>query len=281
MASRKNQDELVANPAKKFLKWANIQTVKVVDGEEFKKITGGEFRYSVKNEDTGEWSNISVEMPFEFAILNGDCFSWKGTDETKNNRFVWTNEVNGYTKSVTLKGKEKGENTSNLMSFNREDYSNKDKKEAIKEKLSGFAADYTQSVYISPKTKDGFTEIWNLQLQKAPLTGGNGKKRGNEIDPEDKYDGWFGFMKQCQLKSVNTLKNTIVVNSYKAKKNGDVKFMIPVYEVGNPIAEQEDAQLTVLFEELEAYHKVDAAKYNSKEEETLVAEGIDNNDSIE
>lgn len=279
MASRKNQDELgLANPAKRFLNWANVQTVKVIDGEEFKKITGGEFRYydrDLINEETGKGTNVGMEFPFEFAVLNSDCFSWKGNDKNNDNRFVYSNEVTEYTKNITLSCKTNG-NTTKLMSFTKEDYKDDKKKVVLKEKLKGFAAKYTQSVYISPKTSDGFTEIWNLQLDGGALTGGHGKKKGNEIDPEDKYDGWFGFVKQAGR---NILKQTVVVDTYKAKKNGDVKFMIPVYTLGEAITKEEDEQLSQLFEQLEAYHKADAVKNSgNQEQETVAANTTDEDD---
>ena len=219
MASRKHQDELVANPAKHFLQWSNIQTKKVVDGEEYKKITGGEFRYYDKdliNEETGKGTNVSIPMPFEFAILNSDCFSFKGNDKKKNNRYVWSNEANEYSKTIEVKCKEDG-SVANLMSFTKEDYKNKTKKEAIKEQLKGFGASYTQSVYISPKTEDGFTEIWNIQLDGGALSGGNGQNF-SEVDPEDKYDGWFGFLKQAKLQGKNLLQHVVKVENYKPKE---------------------------------------------------------------
>lgn len=278
MASRKNQDELVANPAKHFIEWSNTQTTKVIDGEEYKKLTGGQLKYSVKSEtEENKWDTIIVDMPFEFAILNSDCFSWKSKKKGKDVPYRWTNEVNEYTKKVILKEKVKGENSTTLMSFLRENYKKDKKKDEIKEQLTGFGMEYNQCVYISPKTESGYIEVWALVLAGGEFSGGNGQKRGNEIDPEDKYDGWMGFQKLCKLQNKNLLSCTVIIDGYKAKQNGDVKFFIPEFQTGEPITKEESDQLGELFAQLEAYHKFDAKRHNSQEtsEDTPVTAGED------
>lgn len=258
--SRLSSDELVGNPVKKYLSWKNIQTTKVIDGEEYKKIIGGEYIYYDKdlfNEEKGENGvNVSIDFPFEFAILEGNCFSYKGNDKTNNNRYVWTKEISKYTTgNVDVKTKE-----GVLYTFNIEDLrsKNKETREKVKKEIKAVCKDtkamqYTQSVYIAVKV-DGEYEIWNIQIQKAPLTGGNGDGT-SKVKEEDRNDGWFNFLKTTKG---NYLKNTIVVDNFKKKVNGDVTFMIPVYELGNSINKEDLAKLEVLYEEVQSFLKYSA-----------------------
>ena len=266
MASRKSQNEMdsLPNPASKFLTWKNTQTVKIVDGEEYKKITGGEFTWSKKN-DNEEWENFSIELPFEFAILNSDCSSWKVKDKKKSDKFITTNEMTAYSKNIVARKWDNG--VTEVYRFTKEDYKNDETKEQIKKKLNALGVDYHQNVYISPKTKDGYTDIYCLTLTGGALTGGHGKKKGKEIPEEDKFDGWFGFMNQLKYTKSQKLllSNTVAVNTFKAKINGDIKFMIPVYELGETIPKEESLQLQELFDKLDEYQKADAKRWSPEE----------------
>jgi len=270
---RLNDQDLVNNPVKRYVNWKNIQVTKVIDGEEFKKIVGGEYNYYDKeafNEKKGENGlNIVIEFPFEFAILEDSCFSYKGNDKTNNNRYVWTKEMSKYTTgTVDVKCKE-----GVLYNFAYSDLRSKDEetRDKIKAKIKAVCKDtkamqYTQSVYIGVKV-DGKYEIWNLQIQKAPLTGGNGDGT-TKVKEEDKHDGWFNFLKTIPGKQY---KNTIVVNSFKKKTNGDVSFMIPVYELGNPISKEDGLELDNLCKEVEIFLKA-SAKFTETKEELVEAE---------
>lgn len=264
MASRNRDLDKRENVAKKFLNWKNLQTVKVIDGEEYKKITGGEFQYYEKdtiNPETNEPGlTVSVSKPFEFAVLDSDCYSFKGNDKSKDNRYVWSNEVSKYTKDVELKCKE-----GSLLKFTTEEYKNKDTKAALKEKIKGLGAKYTQSVYIAVREDEDW-EIWNIQLGGGSLSGGNDPKK--KIEPEDLNDGWFGFTKQAKGK---ILTHTIVVDQVKPKKNGDVSFMIPVYEVGEPINKQDNERLSELAKEVEEFLKYKASVGTKEDVEEPVA----------
>ena len=265
--SRLGDGDLVDNPVKHYISWKNIQTTKVIDGEEYKKITGGEFRYSTKNAE-GEYENTSIPMPFEFAILDKDTFSYKGNDKANNNRYVWTKEMSKFTTgTIDVKSKE-----GVLYSFNFSDLRSKDKetRESVKTKIKAVCKDtkamnYTQSVYIAVKV-NGEYEIWNIQIQKAALTGGNGDGTG-KVKEEDKNDGWFNFLKSINGKQY---KNTIIVDNFKKKTNGDVSFMIPVYELGNPISKEDGAKLDVLCQQV-----LDFLKATAKYTETTTTEVVE------
>jgi len=265
MASRKNQEDFdkILSPVSKFLTWKNVQTTKVIDGEEYKKITGGEFGWSKKNENE-EWENHSIPLPFEFAVLNSDCYSWKVKDKKKSDKFITTNEVNEYTKNIVARKWDNG--VTEVLKFTKEDYKNDKTKEDIKNKLKSLGVDYHQNVYISPKTKEGYTEIYCISLAGGALNGGHGKKKKNEIPEEDKFDGWFGFMTKLKVNKSQKLllSNTVKVENFKPKISGDVKFMIPVYEIGEAISKEESQQLQDLFTKLDEYQKYDAERWNNQ-----------------
>lgn len=257
--SRLGDGDLVDNPVKHYISWKNIQTTKVIDGEEYKKITGGEFRYSTKNAE-GEYENTSISMPFEFAILDKDTFSYKGNDKANNNRYIWTKEISKYTTgNQELRCKE-----GVLYNFDIADLRGKETKDKIKGKIREVSKDidYTQSIYIAVLV-DGQYEIWNMQLNGAALSGGNGDVKKKKPAPEDVNDGWFGFLKTVRGKE---LRHTIVVNDFKPKKIGDVSFMIPVFELGEPLEKDTLDSLDTQWQEVQTFLKAQA-KYNESKAE--------------
>lgn len=274
--SRLTNQELVPNPVQRYVSWKNVQTTKVIDGEEYKKITGGNFNYYDKNafNETKRENglNVTVPMPFEFAILDKDTFSYKGNDKANNNRYVWTKEISKYTTgNVELKSKE-----GVLYTFDIADLRAKETKDKVKGKIREVSKDidYTQSVYISVLVNKQW-EIWNLQINGGALSGGNGKKEKKDIPKEDLNDGWFGFLQTIRGKEFS---HTIVVKDFKPKKNGDVTFMIPVFELGNPIETEDGRKLDELCQEVEDFLKA-SAKYTETKEELATA-GVEVNEDL-
>lgn len=233
--SRSNQEEILDNPCKKFLKWKTIKETIMVGEDEVEKIKGGTFVYFDKEKgEKGE--NVEIKLPLKFAILNQDLVCFKGYDE-KNKRGVWSNEVKNPEHVVHFRAKDE-----KLLSFKKSEY------KANKDTLAGFGGKYTQSVYIAVLNGKEW-EIWNLQLSGSALTGAVNMETP---DPDEKQDGWFNFTKAHKSK-LYTNYVEVAKGGYKPKKKGTSKFVIPVYTLGTEIEEADSKILNELDEQLNEY----------------------------
>jgi len=216
------------SPCKKYLQWKSTQ-----DAND--KINGGAFFYWDKNKgEKGE--NVMVDIPFKFALISDDAVCFKGYSE-KRKQGVYSNEVIKPQHEVKIKSKE-----GVLMTFLLKDY--KDNKDAIE----GLGAKYTKSVYIAVHTGTEW-ELWNLQLNGAALSGATDRENPKE---EEKFHGWFGFTKGFKSKLYT---NYIEIKDFELKKKGATKFTIPLYSVGEAIADEDMEILNGLTTALNDWHK--------------------------
>lgn len=228
--SRTTDQGIKENPCVKFLQWKTIkETVKLNEGtpneQEVESIKGGTFVYYDKDTKT----NVPIDLPLSFVVLNKDLSCYKGYDETKK-RGVWSNEVEKPEHVVVISTK--GEK---LFSFK------KSEAKLNKDTIKALGAKYTNSVYIAVPVGKGY-EIWNLQLSGAAFSGA-------PVDfakptEEEKKDGWANFIKANKSKFGS---HFIDVKTYKSKKKGASKFTIPVFSVGEEI----DAETGKIFDELD------------------------------
>lgn len=226
MASR--NAEIMESPCKKFLTWSSI-----TDDDD--KIIDAGFNFWDKNKgDKGE--KVYVKPPLKFALLNDDCVTFKGYNE-KSKQGVWSNEASKPNHEIKIKSKQ-----GTLLQFKLSEY--KDNKDNVE----GLGAKYTKSVYIAVYV-DGAWEMWNLQLSGAALSGAVDK---DNTDESERFHGWFNFIKGFKSK---IFSNMIVVKDFQLKKKGKTKFTIPLYELGEAISQEDDADLRKLTDELDAYHK--------------------------
>lgn len=252
--SRTTQKEIQDNPCTKFLQWKTLKKTVIVDEEEVETIKGGSFVYYDKDTKT----NIPIKLPLKFAILNMDLACFKGYDESRK-RGVWSNEVNKPEQEVVIRCKEE-----KLLSFKRSEY------KINGDKIKSLGAKFTNSVYIAVLNEKEW-EIWNLQLSGASLTGS--PEDFNKLTEDEKKDGWFSFTKHNKSKLYS---NFVEVASFKAKKKGTNKFVIPVYTLGEEIDDSTAEilnELDVKFNDFLAYYfnkplaEVIADKTSKEEEE--------------
>lgn len=258
--SRSRTALIKENPCKRFLSWKTIKKVKEIDGEKIEIPSGGTFVYWDREEE----KNIEIKLPLKFAIINASTISIKGYDE-KRKRGVYSNEVISKEDVITLRAKDE-----KLLSFKLGEY------KLNKDIIKSFGGRYTQSVYIAVKVKSEW-ELWNLQLNGAPLTGGNDLK---SKDPEDKFDGWFGFLKKL---GNNKHKYFIEVEGSKIKKKGSNKYTIPEFQIGELIDEEEGEIFDEMDRELNEYldYYLSKGKEESKISESKVLTDDDEDDSYE
>jgi hypothetical protein len=193
--------KIVSRPAVNYLEWSSED---------------GCFKYYDKDLE----QKVLVNLPFKFAVLDGDWVTVKGYNSKKEKGF-YSNEIKDLKKEelVVKCGKEE---------FARGLWAD------IKEKLGDAGAKFTKSVYIAVKNQEsGEYEVWNLQLKGGSLTGGN--KPGVKPSKEDAFDGWINFTKALKQ---SLYSKFIVVNNVKPKKNGATKFVIPVYSTEDMTAEE-------------------------------------------
>jgi hypothetical protein len=256
--SRTNQNELLANPASKFLQWKTKKKTIVVDGEELEKLDGGGF-FSYDKETK---ENVEMDLPLTFAVLNMDMITLKGYDE-KNKQGVWSNEFSKPEHDVVLRNKQ-----GKLLSFKKSEY------KLNKDAVSGFGAKWTNSIYIAIKNSEGGFSIGNIQCSGAALTGANDME---SKDASEMEDGWMNFVKVNKSKLYS---NFISVSDYKLKKKGTAKFTIPVFKLGKVIDEATAPKLDALDRELTEYLDFYFARPTTEvvkpsEELESVGEGMD------
>jgi len=223
MASR-NQ-EVKESPCKKFLQWKTITDDNGV-------IKGGNFVYY----DKAKEKNVEVPIPFEFALLNDDCITFKGYDDKKK-QGVWSNEVDGNKGGIVTLRNKSGE----LHKFDSKNW------KMEKDKVEGMGAKYTKSVYIAVKNVVNEWEIWNLQLSGASLTGAVDLESPKE---EEKTHGWFNFTKMNKTK---LFSNMLCVDTFVIKKKGVNRFTVPMYSLGQVVTTEDNTILAKLTDELDEY----------------------------
>lgn len=196
-------------------------------------------------------TNESVNLPFSVALINDNCVTFSGYSDTLKEG-VWSNE--GYDKNheIVLKNKSQGE----LMRFKLGEY------QKVKEQVQGHNAKYCKVLYCAVKNeKTREFELIGIKLSGSGLTGGVDQ---DNFDVSEKMHGYFNFTKAAGKSKL--LSNYITFKEATVKKKGKSKFFVPVFEIGQEISEEENAQLIKLNDELDAYHKF----YYTQKEETPV-----------
>ena len=216
-------EKIVSSPCVKYLQWKNKY-------DENDLLVGGTFQYWDKDTET----NVEVELPFKFAVLEPAMKTFKGYNE-KRKSGVWSNEGKNPEHDIVLRNKE-----GIIMKFKLGEY------KKYKDEINGHGAKYTSSVYIGVPTTEGI-EVWNLQIGGAVANGGSDP---DDMDESEKFDGWFSFTKRAKQ---DIYKKWIIVQDIKKKKKGKTKFSIPIFEFGGLISDAEGDVLNNLDNELKDY----------------------------
>lgn len=199
--SRTTRIEVAENPAKKLLKW---------------KSSEGTFQYWDKNLE----QNVSIDLPFKFAILEEKYVSFNGFDEDSNTS-IWSNEVKDANDMVIVKAGD-----SVLGEFKKSEWKN------VKDNPTFKSANYTQILYAAANFGSGW-EICRIMLNKSALTGGILKdKKTGVVFPGQETDGWINFINNLSKSNGRQAlyDNFIIVNGSKSKKNGAVNFTVPEFD---------------------------------------------------
>lgn len=248
------QGDLIRNPAARFLEFKNMYTKEevVLKGKkkEIKVFEKCGFNYSEKVGE--EWVQHFVDLPLEFAVLNGDWVNFKGWNETEKCKY-WSNEVKNADDTISIRNKE-----GIVYEFTLNDKwgkvaGSKVKDELLSKKvnaaLKGLNVKQHSSIYIGLKNEDdGSFELVNLQLKGANLSG------VRENEDKSKPSGWWNFSKK--YKQGNALYSKFVqVNDYTVEDGELGEYGVLNWEMGSKIGDEDNEKLEELFNQLEEYHK--------------------------
>lgn len=264
---------LIPNPAKKFLEVKNNYTVEEITTGKGKKTQVKAFdsvslAYSEKN-SSDEWEQKTLELPVEFAILNGDWVNFKGWNETEKCKY-WSNEVKDSDALITVRNKEGVvyEFTLNQMWGRTTGSKIKDEKgsKEVKAKLKELNVKQHSSVYIVLRDTN---EIINLQLKGANLSGSK--------NPDNQPSGWWNISKK--FKPMNNLyKYWFQINDWVEEEGEMGNYGILNFTQGELINKEDGIELDSLFDELTAYHEYYSSKPELVKEETPVLDTVDSDD---
>lgn len=247
--------QLIPNPAKRFLEPKNNYSVEEIVTGKGKKTEVNVFDsvslgYSEKNGE--EWEKKTIDLPIEFAILNGDWTNFKGWNKTDNCMY-FSNEVKDSTSTITIRNKEGIVFEFTLKEMWEKVPGTKNKTEnakSIAARLKELNVKQHSSIYIVLRDTD---EIINLQLKGANLSGSK--------DVANQPSGWWNVSKKFKPNN-NLYKYWFQINDWLEETTDIGTFGILNFTQGELISKEDGVQLDVLFDELEAYHTY----YKSKPE---------------
>lgn len=259
--------ELVSNPAKKFLEFKNYYTKEqITTGKgkktEVKVFDKCGFTWSEKVSD--EWIQHDVDLPLEFAIINGDWVSFKGWNEEEKTKY-YSNEVKDAKSVISIRNKEGivYEFTLNDMWGKVENSKVRDevKSKEVKAKLKALGVKQHSSIYVGMKNAEGEYELVNFQLKGANLSGSK-----NE---DNKPSGWWNISKALKAtKKIYT--HNIQMNDWITEDGELGEYGIVNWTVGDALTAAENDQLEVLYNDLVKYHEY----YTSKSAVAPVVEAV-------
>lgn len=253
--------QLIPNPAKRFLEAKNNYTIEEIvtakgKKTEVKAFDSVSFGYSEKNGE--EWEQKTVELPIEFAILNGDWVNFKGWNETEKCKY-WSNEVKDADSVITVRNKEgvAYEFTLNQMWGRTTGSKIKDEKQSkeVKAKLKELGVKQHSSIYVVLRDTN---EIINLQLKGANLSG------SKVIDNQP--SGWWNVSKKFKPNN-NLYKYWFQINDWIEEEGEMGNYGVVNFTQGELISSEDGVQLDALFDELAEYHKYYTTKPELVKEE--------------
>lgn len=258
--------ELLSNPAKKFLQFKNYYTKEsiTVKGKkkEVKVFDKCGFTWAEKIDE--EWVNHEVDLPLEFAIINGDWVSFKGWNEEEKTMY-YSNEVKDAKSVISIRNKEGivYEFTLNDMWGKVEGSKVKDeaKSKLVKSKLKALNVKQHSSIYVGMKNDEGNYELVNFQLKGANLSGSK-----NE---DHKPSGWWNVSKALKAaKKIYTYN--IQMNDWITEDGELGEYGVVNWTLGDPLTSEQNEELEVLYNDLLKYHEY----YTSKNTAAPVAEAV-------
>jgi len=244
------QGDLVRNPAKRFLEFKNVFNKEevIIKGKpkEIKVFEKAAFTYAEKEGE--EWINHIVDLPLEFALLNGDWVNFKGWSETDKCKY-YSNEVKNADEVISIRNKEGivYEFTLNQMWGKVAGSKVKDeaKSKEVKAALKGLGVKQHSSLYVAMKNEDsGEFEMINIQIKGANLSG---------VKDSETPSGWWNFSKKFKPGNV-IYKKYIQLNDWVVEDGELGEYGVLNWSFGSLISEEEEEQIEVLFKELESYH---------------------------
>jgi hypothetical protein len=256
--------QLIPNPAKRFLEPKNNYTVETITTAKGKKTEVKAFDsvslgYSEKNGE--EWEQKTLDLPIEFAILNGDWVNFKGWNDTDKCKY-WSNEVKDNTSTITIRNKEGIVFEFTLKEMWEKVPGTKNKTENAKNiaaRLKELNVKQHSSIYIVLRGTD---EIINLQLKGSNLSGSK--------DPENQPSGWWNVSKKFKPNN-NLYKYWFQINDWLEETTDIGTFGILNFTQGELISKEDGVSLDALFDELAAYHEFYTNKPELVKEESEVA----------
>ena len=257
------QGELLRNPAKRFLEFKNMYSKEEVTikgkTKEVKVFDKCGFNWSEKVGE--EWVQNFVELPLEFAVLNGDWVNFKGWSETEKCKY-WSNEVKTADDLISIRNKDGivYEFTLNQMWGKVKGSTVKDEamSKKVKADLKGLNVKQHSSIYVAIKNEETEEfELINLQIKGANLSGVK--------DTPTPPSGWWNFSKK--YKSGNSLyTNYVQINDWTVEDGELGEYGVLNFTLGSKISADENEEIETLYQEMEAYHKF----YTDKPKETVV-----------
>lgn len=212
--ARTNPNEVSANPAKRWFLW---------DGSK------GNLKYYDKESQ----SQISIELPFEFVLLDrlSVVRGWHDASESG----IYSNEV-----------RRTMDEPFTVRAFKMKEIIAQGFYSEIKDKIKAAGGKYNTSLYIGFTGDTGELEIGNLMLHGAPMS------------------AWLEFEKAHKSE---IYKKGIKIGSFKEGKKGGVTFRVPVLEIV-----EMDYRVDEKAEELQKELQKHLVKYLSRQTETKTEE---------
>lgn len=260
----------MSNPSKKFLTFKNNYTKETVT------VKGKKSEVVIFDNCTFQWSEKigedyvthDIELPIEFAILNGDWVNFKGWDKTTES-YYYSNEVKTPDAPIHIRNKDKVVYTFTLNDMWGVIPGSKIKNEAkareVKAKLKELNVRQNASIYIAMKNEEGVYEINNIQLKGSNLSG---------LKDKTILSGWWNVSRKLK-NSKKIYTHFIEINDFFTESGELGEYGIPNITLGEKIDEDTLEILETLFQELTEYHKIyektaiapEATLPESKEEE--------------
>lgn len=253
--------EFLENPCKKFLTFKNIYTMEetVIKGKkkEIKVFDSVAFTYATKEDD--EWVNHTVDLPLEFAILNGNWISFKGWNDTDKCMY-YSNEVNNADQQIHVRNKEEVVYSFTLNQLWGKTPGSKVKDEALakttKGKLAALNVKQHSSIYVALRNDDNSFELANFQLKGANLS-------GSSNETLEYPTGWWNVNKQLQ-KSKTLYSHYHQFNDFITESGELGEYGIVNWSLGDRIQDADNDSIQELFSELHIYHQAYLLKNTDK-----------------
>jgi len=259
--------ELLSNPAKRFLEFKNYYTKEQITTGKGKKTEVKVFDkcgFTWSEKVGEEWIQHQVDLPLEFAIINGDWINFKGWNEEDKTKY-YSNEVKDATSVISIRNKEGivYEFTLNDMWGRVPGSKVKDeaKSKLVKAKLKALGVKQHSSIYVGIKNREGDFELQNFQLKGANLSGSK--------EPDNQPSGWWNIQKALKA-SKKIYTHYIQMNDWITESGELGEYGIVNFTVGDALTAEDNEQLEVLYEDLVKYHEY----YTSKNEVAPVAEAV-------